>query len=384
MAQPTPYTRSYSFRGFQTSNPDDPLPGQQVDNELNAIKSTLDQILDNLELIQRDDGRLANNSVGVSQMDGALISLAFERPTPWATATAYEVDSAVFQSNKLYVCLVTHTSGTFNTDLAAAKWVEVVDFTTIVTDAEAARDDAEGFASSASAAKVLAEAAQAAAEAVFDSFDDVYLGAKTANPTLDNDGNALATGALYFNSTADEMRVYTGSAWVQAYAPGAGVLAASNNLSDVANAATARTNLGVIDATTSARGLVELSTTAEYWNNTSDRVPTGATLRAAGAPVTLTDGATITPDFSTGINFVVTLGGNRTLANPTNPISGTSGQIMVIQDATGNRTLAYGTNWKFPGGTDPTASTGGNAVDIISYYVHSSTFIAANMTKAYA
>jgi hypothetical protein len=48
---------------------------------------------------------------------------------------------------------------------------------------------------------------------VYDQFDDRYLGSKTTPPTLDNDGNALLTGALYFNSATGEMSVWTGSAW---------------------------------------------------------------------------------------------------------------------------------------------------------------------------
>lgn len=159
MAQPTPYERQYSFRAYQTANPDDPLPGQKVDIELNAVKATIDEILTNLALIQRDDGALANSSVGTSQLDGALVSLGFERPSAWATSTAYAVDAAVFQNSKLYICLTAHTSGTFNTDLAAAKWEEVIDFTTIVADAETALDGAL-------AAEAGAVAAQAASEAI--------------------------------------------------------------------------------------------------------------------------------------------------------------------------------------------------------------------------
>ena len=158
MAQPPPYERQYAFRAFQTANPDDPLPGQKVDIEFNAVKATLDEVLANLALIQRDDGRVANNSVGTSQLDGALISLGFERPTAWATATAYAVDDAVFQNSKLYLCLVAHTSGTFNTDLSALKWEMVIDFTTIVTDAETARDAADGYAAAAQAAQAASEA----------------------------------------------------------------------------------------------------------------------------------------------------------------------------------------------------------------------------------
>ena len=92
---------------------------------------------------------------------------------------------------------------------------------------------------------VSAEAAKVAAELAYDSFDDRYLGAKSSAPTTDNDNQALITGALYFNSTSGNMKVYNGSAWLDAYASLSGALTVNNNLSDVADAATARTNLGV-------------------------------------------------------------------------------------------------------------------------------------------
>jgi hypothetical protein len=111
--------------------------------------------------------------------------------------------------------------------------------------------NAEENADAAEAAQTAAEAAQAAAEsardstlAAFDSFDDRYLGTKTSDPTLDNDGNALVAGALYFNSVSGIMKVYTGSAWVAAYVSAEGLLEAANNLSDLASAPTALTNLG--------------------------------------------------------------------------------------------------------------------------------------------
>jgi hypothetical protein len=58
-----------------------------------------------------------------------------------------------------------------------------------------------------------AQAAQAATEAVYDNFDDRYLGAKSSVPTVDNDGNTLLTGALYWNSTSNTMFAWSGSAW---------------------------------------------------------------------------------------------------------------------------------------------------------------------------
>jgi hypothetical protein len=98
-----------------------------------------------------------------------------------------------------------------------------------------------------------------------------------------------------------------------------------------------------------------------------------------GAVVALTDGSTITPDFSLANNFSVTLGGNRTLANPTNLVAGQSGIIKITQDATGTRTLAYGSYWDFSNGIAPTLTTTANAVDILAYYVDSSTNITARL-----
>jgi hypothetical protein len=85
---------------------------------------------------------------------------------------------------------------------------------------EAARDaaliaetNAELAETNAELAETNAAASAAAAALSYDSFDDRYLGVKAADPTLDNDGNALLTGALYFNSVSNVMRVYNGTAW---------------------------------------------------------------------------------------------------------------------------------------------------------------------------
>ena len=98
-----------------------------------------------------------------------------------------------------------------------------------------------------------------------------------------------------------------------------------------------------------------------------------------GTVSALTDGATITPDFAAANNFSVTLGGNRTLANPSNQTAGQSGIITITQDGTGSRTLAYGSNWKFASGTAPILTTTASAVDVLAYYVESSTRITARL-----
>ena len=108
---------------------------------------------------------------------------------------------------------------------------------------------------------------------------------------------------------------------------------------------------------------------------------TAQTFTAAqrGAITALTDGATITPDFAAGNNYSVTLAGNRTLANPTNLTAGQSGVILLSQDGTGSRTLAFGSYWKFAGGTAPTLTTTASAVDVIAFFVDSSTRISAQV-----
>ena len=94
-----------------------------------------------------------------------------------------------------------------------------------------------------------------------------------------------------------------------------------------------------------------------------------------GTVVALTDAATIAVDLSLGNNFSVTLAGNRTLGAPTNQTAGQSGVIVVTQDGTGSRTLAYNSVYKFAGGTAPTLTTTASAVDVLAYYVESATRI---------
>jgi hypothetical protein len=158
----------------------------------------------------------------------------------------------------------------------------------IVTKAGEAATSATNAASSATAAA-----------ASYDSFDDRYLGAKSSDPTLDNDGNALLTGALYWNTASSEMRVYSGSAWVTAYLPAAGYLPLSGG--------TMTGNL-TLDAYTEK--VATLATSGTIALNPS----TGTTLSCAAAGT-----VTFTDSLSSGqsISLLLTNGSTYTINWPT-------------------------------------------------------------------
>jgi hypothetical protein len=96
--------------------------------------------------------------------------------------------------------------------------------TNAAASASTASTQASNAATSASNASTSATSAAnsaAAAASALDSFDDRYLGTKTSDPTLDNDGNALVAGALYFSTTENVMKVYDGASWITATSAGA-------------------------------------------------------------------------------------------------------------------------------------------------------------------
>lgn len=125
MAQPTAYIPDTNFIASESTLPE--IPGQELDAEFGALEITIDEIRRNLALIQRDDGRLANVSVGLDQLAPDVGVLPLNGATSWVTAHVYEAQDYVFELATLYRCLINHTSGVFATDLAALKWVAVSD-----------------------------------------------------------------------------------------------------------------------------------------------------------------------------------------------------------------------------------------------------------------
>ena len=117
--------------------------------------------------------------------------------------------------------ITTTYTPTNNADLTTKTYVDGIlgSATAAATSATAAASSATAAATSATNAATSATAAASSATAAassYDQFDDRYLGSKSSSPATDNDGDALITGALYFDSTANLMKVYNGSSWQDA------------------------------------------------------------------------------------------------------------------------------------------------------------------------
>lgn len=141
-------------------------------------------------------------SSAVSQATTAAVSAA-------NTAVATATGSIIPDATKLAI----HPIGTqytlsdgVTTDYSSKHYANVA--STNATTATNAAATASTDAGTASSAATAAQVAQAAAEAALDTFDDRFLGAKASDPSVDNDGNALLDGAIYFNTTSDIMKVY--------------------------------------------------------------------------------------------------------------------------------------------------------------------------------
>ena len=171
-----------------------------------------------------------------------------------------------------------------------------------------------------SAAQIASQAAQTAATSAatsYDNFDDRYLGSKATDPTLDNDGAALLTGALYFNTTSSGMKVYDGAAWQTAYANLGGVLALTGGTM------TGAVNIAKVTIASHA-------TTADIWTggNLIDWTGTAVTTAFPAAPQAGADRTLICAgacSFTAGANMLI-----NGVASGTTVVCEVGDQVTVI------------------------------------------------------
>lgn len=248
------------------------------------------------------------------------------------------------------------------------------------TSAATQASNAATSASNAASSATSAQAAQTAAEAAYDNFDDRYLGAKSSDPTLDNDGNALITGALYFNTTAGEMRVYSGSAWIAAYLPSSSYVTINttqtltnktisvddNTVSGIAASSFVLSNgSGNLDGSAAQKAIPTGTVvgTSDTQTLTNKTIEAGTfTNGYTEETVTANTGTAYTISLANGSVQILTLTGNCTFTFPT-ATAGQSFILLLKQDGTGSRTVTWPAAVKWPGGTAPTITSTASKLD---------------------
>ena len=234
------------------------LHQQQQEKLDRSISFSLTNTIGSLEVTENATNRANKVFAFDSAGEFSVLSELGTYRGVWAASRAYNVRDLVkdTSTNNVYFCNTAHTSSgsqPLTTNTHSANWNLIVDAAAATTSANNAASSATAAASSATSAassattattqantattqastattkaseattaktaaetaQAAAETAQTAAETALDNFDDRYLGAKSSDPSVDNDGNALIDGALYFNTNDNVTKVYDlgGTAW---------------------------------------------------------------------------------------------------------------------------------------------------------------------------
>jgi hypothetical protein len=211
----------------------------------------------------------------------------------WAEKGDLDVDGVGTRSAKYHAGLANADAvSASNSETNAASSKGAAATSEINADADATQTGLDRIATGEDRVSTSSDASstatdRAAVSALYDTFDDRYLGNKTEDPTLDNDGNALLTGAVYFNTSVNHTRYYNGSTWedpeqtVTSAALSAST-SASNALTSENNSATFATNSG--NSESSALASKNIATTKASDASTSEtNAATSATNALADA-----------------------------------------------------------------------------------------------------
>lgn len=254
------------------------------------------------------------------------------------------------------------TSATAAASSASTASTQATNAASSASAASTSASNAASSATSANSAKVAAESARDATLAAYDSFDDRYLGAKSSDPSVDNDGNALIAGALYFNSTDGIMKLYTGSAWVAAYVSGSGFLAlsggtmtgqvafAAGSVSAPGISVSGDTNTGIFFPSADTIAFVEGGVEVMRINSSGNLSLTSGNFAASGTA------QKITGDFSNATQ------GNRTLFQSSTGTFTDIGAIGPGASQTAGWTAYYGND---PANTNRIRILAGNGVNTL-------------------
>jgi hypothetical protein len=300
----------------------DPFPAESheegLDRSMMAIQQLQEEIDRSIKLSRTNTMNSTEFAVGSTDRAGKIFGfdsngelvVSQELGTfkgNWSASTTYNARDIVkdTSTNNIFLCNTGHTSSgsqplTTNTD--SAKWDLLVDAASATTSAtNAATSEANAATSATTATTKASEAATSATNAAtsatnaansFDSFDDRFLGTKASDPTLDNDGNALVEGAMYYNSTDNDIRFYNGSSWdapttqaaTSATASASSATASATSATNSANSATA--------SATSATNAATSATNASTSETNAASSASSASTSASNASTSETNAAT--------------------------------------------------------------------------------------------